>query len=32
MLVIADVKNYNRVMASGMIEKLLEKANSSTEG
>lgn len=27
-----DTKNYNRVMTSGTIEKLLEAANSSTEG
>lgn len=32
MLVIADLKNYDHIMASGMIEKLLEKANSSSTG
>lgn len=31
-LVIADIKNYNCPMTSGKIEKLLEAANSASDG
>jgi len=32
MSVTTDVKNYDRVMASGWIENLLEQANSCATG